>query len=171
MGGKRTNKTGNETKPAKSRAAMRDGAASNMLFDWFDLPFVASVILHRKNIAWQSHFNNEADSVFNALSGHTVHHATLDFCGRATLAVQYGKLADGKAYWYGGLKDVTSILRVFEADNAKECVQELLLVVEAMQGSVNSSPHSPDYFRMEPEQEAFHESLGNAFQVAIMQAP
>jgi len=97
MGGKRTNKTGNETKPAKSRAAMRDGPASNMLFDWLDLPFVGNVILHRKNFAWQGHFNIEVDSVFNTLSGHTVHNAALDFCGRATGAVQYGKLADGKA--------------------------------------------------------------------------
>jgi len=36
---------------------------------------------------------------------------------------------------------------------------------------MNSRPHSPDYFRMEPEQEALHDSLGNVFQLAIMQAP
>jgi hypothetical protein len=156
MGGKRKTESG---KPKPTRATQRDGALSNLLYDWFEIPFAAGVLLERRNLAWETHYNTCADEKFRALEGHTANEVTMLIAHRAKLKIHYGKLTDGKPYWFGNLNDHASVIRVFAADQAIECVKELLLLAEGMQGCVNSSPYSPDVFYTEPEWDAFMAQL------------
>ena len=160
MGGKRKTETG---KPKPTKATQRDGAPSNLLYDWFEIPFAAGVLLDRRNVAWETHYNASAEEKFLALEGHTAHEVTMLIARRAKLKIHFGKLPDGKPYWFGKLNEKASVIRVFAADQATECAKELLLLADGMRGCVNSSPFSPDFFDTEPEWDAFTAQLHAEF--------
>ena len=145
MGGKR--------KPAPTPAAKRDGAPSNLLYEWFDAPFVAGIILERRNLAQETHYNTAAETLCQGFTGHTAHEATMAIARRTKLVIRYGRLADGKSFWFGKLNSQVSVLRVFSAGEEVECAKELVLVLENMRAGVNSSPMSPDFFHMQPDED------------------
>jgi len=160
MGGKRKTESG---QPKPTRATMRDGAPSNFLYDWFEIPFAAGVLMERRNLAWETHYNACAEEKFQAFEGHTAREVTMLIARRANLKIHYGKLPDGKPYWFGKLNDQAAIIRIFAAGQATECAKELLLLADGMRGCVNSSPFSPDFFDTQPEWDAFTAQLNEVF--------
>lgn len=157
MGGKR--------KPAPTSAAKRDGAPSNLLYDWFDAPMVAGLILQRRNLANQTHYNTAAETLHQGFKGHLAREATMAIARRTKLEIRFGRLADGKPFWFGKLNDQASVLRIFAAHQAVECAEELVMVSQSMRAGVNPSPMSPDFFHMQPDEDEWISQVKEVFQI------
>lgn len=157
MGGKR--------KPKTTSGAYNAGSPRNLLYDWFDAPFVAGIILQRRNLASETHYNTAAETIRQSFKGNAEREVTMAIARRTRLEIRYGRLADGKAYWFGDLNGQASVLRVFAAGGEIECATELELVMEHMRAGVNSSPMSPDFFHMLPEEEEWIRQVKELFQI------
>ena len=98
--------------------------------------------------------NDECETVFQdrVHDGMTVYvHARYDWCPALRAYCRVGIGPDGRPYWLVERTDGAKFAVKYPRTKIQECFDHFLAVLQSFKAAVNSSPHSPSYCQLAPQ--------------------
>lgn len=131
-----------------------DPPADHLETRWASFPFTIHALRHTSVPDVDFLTDDECSQAFERRfhDGVTVHvHARYDHCPVLRAFCRVGLGPDGRPYWLVERTDGAKVAARYPRSHAQECFDHFLAVLSSFQAAVNSSPSSPSFCRLDPE--------------------